>query len=102
MAPIIALTVGLCVCLLTTVSGAKRLVPSLAVLALAVAGGFLIAQWDDPKSLLADALRLDNFAIAFGLIVIGSAIAGMLLSVGEPAAEEAGRTTGLVRGTRCK
>lgn len=91
LAPIIALTVGICVCLLTTVSGAKRLVPGLAVVALAVAGGFLIALWDEPKSLLSEALRLDNFSIAIGLIVIGSAITAILLSPGEPAADEAGR-----------
>lgn len=91
LAPTIAITIGICVCLLTTVSGAKRLVPGLAVLALAVAAGFLAVQWDDPKSLLSEALRLDNFAIAFSLIVVGSAIAAIFLSVGEPAADEGGR-----------
>lgn len=91
LAPIIAMTVGICICLLATVTAAKRLVPTLSVLTLAVAGGFLIAHWDDPKSLLADALMLDNFAIAFGLIVIGSAIAAIFLSPGEPATAEAGR-----------
>lgn len=91
MAPIIAMTVGFCVCLLATVSPAKRLVPALTALTLAIAAGFLIAHWDDPKSLVAEALRLDNFAIAFGLIVIGSALAAILLSVGEPAGDEAGR-----------
>lgn len=91
LAPIIALTVGILVCMLTTVSGAKRLVPGLATLTLAVAAGFLIAHWDEPKSLLAEALRLDNFAIAFCLMVIAAAIVTISLSIGEPAADEAGR-----------
>lgn len=91
LAPVIAMTVGLAACLLATVSPAKRMVPGLTVVALAVAAGFLIAQWGEPKSLLADTLRLDNFAIAIGLVTIGSAITAILLSVGEPAADEGGR-----------
>ena len=91
LAPIIAMVAGISISLLVTVSGARRIVPGLAVLTLAVAAIFLALQWDEPKSLLAEALRLDNFAIAIGLIVTGSAIAAILLSAGEPAADQAGR-----------
>jgi NADH-quinone oxidoreductase subunit N len=92
IAPVIALTAGICVCLLATVfEGVKRLVPGLAVLTLAVAGVFLAVQWDEPKWLISEALRLDNFAIAIGLLAAASAVVAILLSVGEPAADEAGR-----------
>lgn len=92
IAPVIALTAGIAVCLLATVfDGVKRLVPGLAVLTLAVVAVFLAVQWDEPKWLISEALRLDNFAIAIGLIAAGSAAVAMLLSIGEPAADESGR-----------
>ncbi|HZJ28904.1 MAG TPA: NADH-quinone oxidoreductase subunit N, partial [Solirubrobacterales bacterium] len=92
LAPILALTAGLCLTLLGSVFADGRRLPTLlAIATLLVAGGFSIALWGEPRELLSDTLRIDEFAVAIGLLAIGSAVVAMLLSIGEPAAEEAGR-----------
>jgi NADH-quinone oxidoreductase subunit N len=91
ISPVIALTVGLCVVLLTAVfKPLRRTAPALTLLTLAAAAGLLIWQWGDPKTLITGALRLDDLAIAISLIAIGTAAVCVALSAGEPAAEEAG------------
>ncbi|HET7509765.1 MAG TPA: NADH-quinone oxidoreductase subunit N [Solirubrobacterales bacterium] len=47
-------------------------------------------QWNDPKSLITGALRLDDLAISISLIAILTAAFCVLLSIGERATEEAG------------
>ena len=91
ISPIIALTVGLCVVLLSgTFRPLRQTPPGLTLLTLAVAAGLLIWQWGESKELVAGALRLDDLAISISLIAILTAAVAVLLSLREPAAEEAG------------
>ena len=100
LAPVIALTAGLVVVLLSAVFGrgrgsgriaAQTSTTSVLTLAvLATTAGLLIARWNDPTDLVAGALRLDDLAISISLIAILAAGFAVLLSIREPAAEQAG------------
>jgi NADH-quinone oxidoreductase subunit N len=91
LAPVIALTVGLVVILMSGVFGpTKRWAPGLAVFTLAATAGLLLWHWDDNISLVSGALRVDDLAISISLIAILSAFTTILLSVRERAADEAG------------
>ncbi|HEY5816506.1 MAG TPA: NADH-quinone oxidoreductase subunit N [Solirubrobacterales bacterium] len=91
LSPVIALTVAVCVVLMTAVSRQlRRTAPALTLIALAVTAGLLIWQWNDPQDLVAGALRLDDLAIAISLIAIAAAGFAVLLSIREPAVEQAG------------
>ncbi|HWM56145.1 MAG TPA: NADH-quinone oxidoreductase subunit N [Solirubrobacterales bacterium] len=90
LSPLIALTVGICVVLLSAVSPLRRSAPGLTLLTLATAAGLLIWRWNDPTDLVAGALRLDDLAISISLVVLLMAAATVLLSLREPATEEAG------------
>jgi NADH-quinone oxidoreductase subunit N len=91
MSPIIALTAGLVITLLSAVfKPVRRTAPALALLTLATTAGLLIWRWDDPASLVAGALRIDQLAIAISLIAIFTAAFCVLLSIREPATGEAG------------
>jgi NADH-quinone oxidoreductase subunit N len=91
MSPTIALTVGLCVVLLSAVfKPLRRAAPGLTLLTLATTAGLFAWQWGESKDLVSGALRLDDLGTAISLIAIGVAAATVLLSTREPAAEEAG------------
>jgi NADH-quinone oxidoreductase subunit N len=91
IAPLIALTVGLCLVLLSAVfKPFRRSAPVLATTTLLTTAGLLIWQWDEPKTLITGALRLDDLAIAISLIAILTAFVCVVLSIREKAAEEAG------------
>jgi NADH-quinone oxidoreductase subunit N len=91
IAPIIALTVGLVVVLLTAVfKPLRRTAPALTLATLAAAAGLLIWHWNDSLTLITGALQLDNLAITISLIAILMAAACVFLSIGEPATREAG------------
>lgn len=91
LAPVIALTAGLVVVLMSAVIGPlKRAAPLLTTVVLATAAGLLIWNWGDPQDLVAGALRIDDLAIAISLVAIASAGFAVALSVREPAAEQAG------------
>ncbi|HEX4729772.1 MAG TPA: NADH-quinone oxidoreductase subunit N [Solirubrobacterales bacterium] len=91
LAPVIALTVGLVVILMSGVFGpTKRWAPGLAVITLAATAGLLLWHWNDSLSLVAGALRVDDLAISISLIAIASAFTTILLSIRERAADEAG------------
>jgi NADH-quinone oxidoreductase subunit N len=91
VSPIIALTVGLCVVLLSGVfKPTKRWAPGLTLIALAATAGLLIWQWDESKQLISHGLQLDNLAISISLIAILTAAVCVFLSIGEPATREAG------------
>ncbi len=91
ISPVIALTVGLIVVLMTSVfRPLRRTAPALTMVALAAAAGLLIWQWGESKSLVTGALQLDDLAISISLIAILAAGFCVLLSVREPATEEAG------------
>jgi len=91
ISPIIALTVGLCVVLLSAVfRPLRRSAPGLTLLTLASAAALLIWQWGENVDLLTEALRLDDLAISISLIAILMAASCVLLSLRESAVEQAG------------
>lgn len=91
LSPVLALTAGLCVVLLSGVfKPLRRTAPGLTLVTLATAAGLLIWHWEDPTSLLAGALRLDDLAISISLIAILTAGFAVLLSIREPAAGQVG------------
>jgi NADH-quinone oxidoreductase subunit N len=91
LSPVIALTAGIVVVLLAGVfDRIKGAVPLLSFDVLAISAGLLIWQWTERKDLVAGALRIDDLAIAIGLIAIVAAVFCIAFSVGEPAVEQAG------------
>jgi len=91
ISPIVALTVGLCVVLLSAVfKPTKRMAPGLTLITLGAAAGLLIWQWGENVDLITGALRLDDLAISISLIAIFMAASCVLLSIRESAAEQAG------------
>jgi len=91
LSPVIALTVGVCLLLIAAVfKPLQRTPPGLTLLTLAATSGLLIWNWNEPIDLVAGALRLDDLAIAISLIAVLSAAFAVLLSIREPAAEDAG------------
>jgi NADH-quinone oxidoreductase subunit N len=91
LSPVLALTVGLCVVLLTAVfKPLRRTAPGLSLLTLGVTAGLLVWQWNDPTELISGALRLDDLAISISLIAILTASFVVLFSLGEPATDQAG------------
>ncbi len=91
IAPIIALTVGLVVVLMTSVfKPLRRTAPFLTLLTLAATAGLLIWHWNESLELVTGALQLDDLAISISLIAILMAAFCVLLSIGEPATKEAG------------
>jgi NADH-quinone oxidoreductase subunit N len=91
IAPIIALTVGFVVVLMSAVfKPLRRTAPALTMLTLAATAGLLIWHWGDSLTLLSGSLVLDDLAISISLIAILMAAFCVLLSVREPATEEAG------------
>ena len=92
LSPVIALTAGVCIVLLTAVfRPLRRTAPALTLLTLAATAGLLVWQWGGSTDLVSGALRLDGLAISISLIAVLTAAFAVLLSVGEPAAEQAGR-----------
>jgi NADH-quinone oxidoreductase subunit N len=91
IAPIIALTVGICVVLLSAVfKPVRRWGPGLTILTLAAAAGLLIWRWGEPQDLVSGALRIDDLAISISLIAILTAAFCVVLSTREPATEQVG------------
>lgn len=93
LSPIIALTSGLVVLVLAAVfDSVKRFGSALALLTLAVTAGCLIWQWNADVDLLSGALRLDGLAVTLSLMIVASAAVAVLLSIGDPAEAQAGRS----------
>ncbi len=91
LSPVLALTVGLCLVLLSAVfKPVRRTAPGLTLATLGVTAGLLIWQWGDATELVSGALRLDGLAIAISLIAVLTASFAVLFSICEPAAEQAG------------
>lgn len=104
LSPVLALTAGLCVVLLSAVlpRNSQRgrhfsRIPvemttagGLTLLTLGVTAGLLIWQWNEATSLVSGALRLDDLAISISLIAILTAAFAVLFSIREPAAEQVG------------
>jgi NADH-quinone oxidoreductase subunit N len=91
LSPVLALTVGLCVVLLSGVFKAfRRTALGLTLITLATTAGLLIWQWGDATDLISGSLRLDDLAISISLIATLTAGFAVLLSIREPAAEQVG------------
>ena len=92
LSPVIALTVGLVVVVLSSVfDGAKRAVGLLTTLTFLTALGLVIWQFGTEKSLVADSLRMDGLSNTISIMILVSAVIATRLSIGEPAAAQAGR-----------
>jgi NADH-quinone oxidoreductase subunit N len=91
LAPIFAITAGICVVLMTAVfAPLRRAAPLLTLTTLGTAAGLYIWQWGERKDLVAGALRIDELAVAVALIAILSAAVAVLLSLREPAVAQSG------------
>ncbi len=91
ISPVIALTVSVCVVLLSAVfRPTERMAPGLRLVALATTAGLLIWRWGEPADLVTGALRIDELAISLSLVVLLMAAACVLLSLREPATEQVG------------
>jgi NADH-quinone oxidoreductase subunit N len=91
LSPVLALTAGLCVVLLTAVfKPVRRAAPALTLLTLATTAGLLAWQWGESTSLVAGALRLDELAISISLVAVLTAAFAVLFSIREPAADQVG------------
>lgn len=93
LSPIIALTAGLLVIVIAAVvEPVKRFGPGLALLTFAITAGCLIWQWNADVDLVSGALRLDGLAATLSLLVVVSAAVAVLLAIGDPSEEQAGRS----------
>src|SRR5262245_29430906 len=93
LSPVIALTAGLCIVLLLGLIprlGGRFVMAYLTIAVLATPAGLSIWQWSSNTSLVAGELRLDAFALSATLIACLAAAVAVVLSLREPAAEEAG------------
>ncbi|HEY8816640.1 MAG TPA: hypothetical protein VIP57_16265, partial [Candidatus Dormibacteraeota bacterium] len=74
LSPVIALTVGLCVVLISAViRPLRRSAPLMTMTVLGTTATLLVSQWNDPTNLISGALRLDDLAISISLIAIAAA-----------------------------
>ena len=91
LSPIIALTAGICVVAIVGLWKWPRWVlPAKTIAVLAITAGLSIWQWSSNTGLVAGELHLDAFALSATLIACLAAAICVLLSIREPAAEEAG------------
>jgi NADH-quinone oxidoreductase subunit N len=94
LSPLIALLGGAAVVLLVGLLRSRRvreqLVPALALVALSAAAGLTIWQWNEQKSILSGALRIDDLALMLNLILIAGGAATVLLAWRSLASKEAG------------
>jgi NADH-quinone oxidoreductase subunit N len=92
LSPVIALTAGIVVVLMVGLLPriGRFTVAGLTIAVLAVTAARCIIEWNTNESLVAGALRLDAFGLAATLIACTAAAIVVLLSIREPAAEEAG------------
>src|SRR6266511_2177995 len=92
LSPIIALTTGLVVVLMVGLLPriGRFELAGLTLVTLAATAGLSIWQWGEQADLVAGALRLDSFGLAAVLIAILAAAVVVVLSIREPAAEQAG------------
>jgi NADH-quinone oxidoreductase subunit N len=94
MSPLVALIGGALVVLLVGLLPSRavreRGIPALTIAALGATLGMTIWQWHDKTSIISGALRVDDLALALGLIFLASALAAVLLSLGHAAPEQSG------------
>ena len=91
LAPVIALTVGICLVLMAGVIRPLRNgVGVMTTTTLFTTAGLLIGQWGENTSIVSGALRMDDLAIVISLIVLLTATIAVVISIREPAVDQAG------------
>jgi NADH-quinone oxidoreductase subunit N len=94
LSPLVALLGGVLVVLLVGLAHGRRarrvLVPVLTLIALGASLGLTIWQWGENKSIISEALRIDDLALMLNLLFIAAGIGATLMSLRSAAAEEAG------------
>ncbi len=91
LSPVLALTAGLCVVLLSGVfRPTRQSAPWLTLAILAVTAARLVIQWNNPTDLISGALRIDDLSISISLIATLTAAFAVLFSIREPAADQIG------------
>lgn len=93
--PFLALAVGgiavVLVGLLSSRAVREQVVPALTVVALGAAIGLTIWRWNEPRSIISGALRVDDLALILGLMFCVAAIGAVLLSWRDSAPREMGQ-----------
>src|SRR6201995_5697444 len=93
LSPLIALlggaTLGLLVGLIRTRWVRAQLVPALSLIALGAAAGLSIWQWNEGKSIVSGALRIDDLSLMLNLILIAGGALTVALAWRSSAAREA-------------
>jgi NADH-quinone oxidoreductase subunit N len=93
LSPVLALSAGVVAVLVSGLLSAGRrervVVSAVSVITLATAAGLCVWQWGEQKDLVAGALRVDELALAVGLIAIAAAAFCIPLSWREDAADRA-------------
>jgi NADH-quinone oxidoreductase subunit N len=93
LSPLIALLGGATIVLMVGLIGSRwvraNLVPALSLVALGAALGLTIWQWDEQKSIVSGALRIDGLALVLNLVLIAGGACAVLLSWRSLAAREA-------------
>ena len=94
LSPLIALLGGATIALLVGLFRARgvrtQLVPLLSLLALGAAAGLTIWQWNEQKSIVSGALRIDDLSLVLNLILVTGAALAVLLAWRSEASREAG------------
>jgi NADH-quinone oxidoreductase subunit N len=93
LSPLIALLGGATVVLLLGLLGSRwiraQAVPALSLVALGVALGLTIWQWNAEKSIVSGALRIDDLSLVLNLVLIAGGACSVLLAWRSLAAREA-------------
>lgn len=93
LSPIIALVAGLVVVTMAAVfEPVKRYGSLLTLVTLAATAGLLIWQWDSTAELVSGQLRMDGLTATMSLLVVVTAAVAVLLSIGDPAEGQSGRS----------
>ena len=93
LSPLIALLGGATIVLMVGLIGSRwvraNLVPTLSLVALGAALGLTIWQWDEQKSIVSGALRIDGLSLVLNLVLITGGACTVLLAWRSLAAREA-------------
>jgi NADH-quinone oxidoreductase subunit N len=93
LSPLIALLGGAVIVLMVGLLGSRwvrsQLVPTLSLVALGAALGLTIWQWNADKSIVSEALRVDDLSLTLNLILIAGGMCTVLLAWRSLAAREA-------------
>jgi NADH-quinone oxidoreductase subunit N len=93
LSPLLALLGGAAIVLMVGLLGSRwvraQLVPALTLVALGVAAGVTIWQWNAQKSIVSGALRIDDLSLTLNLILVAGGACTVLLAWRSLAAREA-------------